>query len=154
MKVYSCVVVSAIYALAARPSGHAEIRALVPDDRPLPRSAAVLRWSPVEEGARYTVELSLPDHTSLHTASELTATELAIPQQVLSRIPTGGSLEWHVSARLADGSLVESPAFRHRLDGEPAGETGFGRGWSVSLAVAAAVLALVALRRLSARARG
>jgi hypothetical protein len=147
------VLISAIYALAAPPSGTAEIRALVPDDRPLPRSAAVLRWSPVEEGARYTVELSLPDHTSLHTASELTATELAIPLQVRSRIPAGGTLEWRVSARLADGTLVESPAFRHRVDGEPAHETGFGRGWSVSLAVAAAVLAFVVLRRLT-RERG
>ena len=93
-----------------------EIRALVPEGRPLPRSAPILRWTSAGEGARYTIELSAEDLTPLHTEHGLTATELTIPEDVLARIGPGGTIVWRVEARLADGSRIESSAFVHRVE--------------------------------------
>lgn len=97
-------------------AGAAEIRALVPEDRPLARDGALLRWSALGEGARYTVELSAEDLTPLHTAHGLAASELEVPPEVLSRVGPGEAIVWRVEARLPDGTRVSSGAFVHRLE--------------------------------------
>ncbi len=92
------------------------IRSLVPEDQPLARAGAVLRWSPAGPGAVYTVELSADDLTPLHTEHGLTTTELPISDEVLARVGVGGKLVWSVEARLPDGSRVRSGAFVHRVE--------------------------------------
>jgi hypothetical protein len=92
------------------------IRALMPEDAPLSRSAAILRWTPAGEGARYTVEISADDLTPLHTAHGVMASELQLPAEVVSRIQPGSTIVWRVEARLADGSRVRSGAIVHRVE--------------------------------------
>lgn len=96
--------------------GSATIRSLVPEDHPLPRDGAVLRWSTAGEGARYTVELSSQDLTPLHTQHALAVTEFSVPRDVIERLGTAPTLVWRVEARLPDGRRVRSGAFIHRIE--------------------------------------
>jgi hypothetical protein len=94
----------------------AAIRTLVPEDEPLRRTGALLRWTSAGDGASYTVELSSDDLMPLHTEHGLAATELAVPAEILDRVGAGGTLVWSVEARLPDGSHVRSGAFVHRVE--------------------------------------
>jgi hypothetical protein len=81
----------------------------------LPREQALLRWTPLPAGARYSVQVALPDLTPVHQRDGLTRAEEQIPPAALLPLPAGAELIWRVEARLPDGRRLDSPAFRLRL---------------------------------------
>ncbi len=99
------------------------LRALLPDDAPLPRDAFRLRWSFAEAGARYAVTVSDATLEPLAEAHDLEPTEFVVPPDALDALPDGAQLLWQVEARLPDGRQVRSSTFRVRI-GPPSG----GRG--------------------------
>jgi len=94
----------------------AVIRSLVPEDQPLARDRAVLRWTSLAEGARYSINVATQDLTSLASASSLTAPEFVIPQDALEGLAPGTTIVWSVEARLSDGRRVVSTAFINTIE--------------------------------------
>lgn len=103
-----------------RAGGDEEIRSLVPEDEPLPRDEAVLRWTAVpEEGAEettYDLLVSTEDLEPLVEATELREARYRIPPERLEDVPSGSQLLWRVEARLADGRRIPSPTFFVRIE--------------------------------------
>jgi hypothetical protein len=83
--------------------------------RELPRDEFLLQWAPQGEGARYRVEVTLPDLTELDSAAELASPEHLVPASVLGRVPGGTDVLWRVEARLPDGRTMTSLPFRTRV---------------------------------------
>jgi hypothetical protein len=92
------------------------IRSLVPDGEVLPRDEAVLRWTPLADGARYSVEVGLPDLTPLASGYDLLETEYRIPTGALEPVDPGGTVAWQVEAKLPDGRRIVSEAFLARIE--------------------------------------
>jgi hypothetical protein len=92
------------------------IRSLLPDEAVLPRDDAVLRWTDVGEGARYSVEIGLTDLTPLAAVHDLSETEYRIPPVALETVEAGGIVAWQVEAQLPDGSRVVSRAFLVKIE--------------------------------------
>jgi hypothetical protein len=92
------------------------LRSLVPEDRPLPRQACVLRWSPGPAGSRYSVDVARDDLTPIAAARGLDATEYRVPPESLSGLPKGATLLWRVEAALAGGGRLESVTFLAKLE--------------------------------------
>jgi len=95
--------------------GSPEARIASATARELPREAFLLRWAPQGEGARYRVQVTLPDLTELDSAVELTVSEHLVPPAALARVPAGSDVLWRVEARLLDGRTMTSPPFRTRV---------------------------------------
>jgi len=91
------------------------IQSLVPEHDSLPREEAVLRWSPVSEDARYTLEIDTLDLTPVARARDLSTAEYRIPPEKLEGIASGEVIVWTVEARSIDGRRIKSKAFRHRI---------------------------------------
>jgi len=88
------------------------IRSLVPEERPLPRAAFVLRWTPGPATSRYTVHVATEALTPLARAGGLTAAEYAVSEEALRTVPAGARVLWRVETVLPDGSRAASPTFR------------------------------------------
>jgi hypothetical protein len=99
-----------------RATDEESIRSLVPDGDALPREDAVLRWTPVAEDARYSVEVGLPDLTPLASAHDLRETEYRIPAAALETVEPGGTVIWQVEAGLPDGRHIVSEAFLAKIE--------------------------------------
>jgi len=93
-----------------------EIRSLVPEDKALPRDAVVLRWSPAEEGAVYSVDVATQELTAVASKRDLAEAEFIVPPEALEGLPAGATLTWKVQARLPDGRWVASRAFLARIE--------------------------------------
>ena len=91
------------------------IRSLVPEDAPLPRDHAVLRWTSPGPDAVFSVEVGRPDLTPVASARDLPDPSYLLPAGALAGIEPGGTIVWRVEARLPDGRRIESPAFLHTL---------------------------------------
>jgi hypothetical protein len=78
---------------------------------PLPRDAAVLRWTSAGEGARYTIRVSSEDFDLLWEQPDVTATEITVPAAALAAVPAGKRVLWQVEAVRSDGARVASPTF-------------------------------------------
>jgi len=92
------------------------IRSLLPDGEALPRDDAVLRWTPVADGARYSVEVGLLDLTPLASAYDLEETEYRIPPTALESVDPGGTVIWQAEAGLPDGRRIVSEAFLAEIE--------------------------------------
>ncbi|MCP3138731.1 hypothetical protein [Pyxidicoccus xibeiensis] len=88
----------------------------VPEDAPLPRERAVLRWSGGPEGTRWSVQVSSEDLSLVHRADSLTRSEYAVPAEVLAAVKPGTKLLWQVEARLPDGQVLRSATFVNRIE--------------------------------------
>lgn len=92
-----------------------EIRSLLPGDGPLPRDEAVLRWTPVPEGAAegttYDVLVSTGELDPVAEADGLEEARYRVPPKALEDLPAGAELLWRVEAHLSDGGTVRSPTF-------------------------------------------
>ncbi len=86
------------------------IRSLLPADQALPRTGAVLRWSPLP-GASYDVRMSTEDLRLVLTAESQKAAEYRIPESALAGLRPGSKLLWQVEAVFPDGSRRSSPTF-------------------------------------------
>jgi hypothetical protein len=92
------------------------IRSLIPDGQILPRHRFLLRWSAIDEDARYTIKVDRRDLTPVTAARNLLGTEHQVPSEALAEIPSGATIVWRVEARLVDGRKVISEAFLVRLE--------------------------------------
>ena len=77
----------------------------------LQRSDAVLRWSQLEDGTRYTVTVTTDALAPVARAGALEAAEWTIPTDQLAELPAGTVLLWRVEATLPDGSKHRSATF-------------------------------------------
>lgn len=91
------------------------ILSLVPEHDSLPREDAVLRWSPVGEDARYTLEIHTLDLAPVARAHDLSTAEYRIAPEKLEGLASGEVIVWTVEARSVDGRRIKSKAFRHRV---------------------------------------
>ena len=98
------------------PAPAADIRSLVPEDRPQPRSALVLRWSGGEQGARYSIRLLSEDLTLVARADGLETPEYQVAPAQLARLPAGARVLWQVEAVGRDGKRRTSPTFFARVE--------------------------------------
>ena len=101
---------------AYRDNGAASLRSLVSEDRPLPRSSFVLRWSPGPAGSRYDVRVATADLAILHRARGLESAEHRVPPSALAALPAGATVLWQVEAVSADGTRLTSRTFVARLE--------------------------------------
>lgn len=99
-----------------RDEGRLRIESLVPEDRPLKRDGAILRWSAGPEGALYDVEVVEEDLDEIFRARDLRTNEVRIPPATLKSLASGAKLLWRVDVVLADGDRVSSPTFIHSLE--------------------------------------
>jgi hypothetical protein len=82
------------------------------DERvPLPRDAAVLRWTSAGDGAIYTVRVTGDEFRVLFERAAVATTEVTIPPAALTSVAPGGRVTWQVDAVLLDGTRRQSPAF-------------------------------------------
>jgi len=100
----------------SRATAETEIRSLVPEGAALSRDAFVLRWSPVGEGAVYSVEVSTRDLTPVVSRRDFSGTEFVIPREALDGLSAGETLTWKVEARQPDGRRAASGAFVVRIE--------------------------------------
>jgi hypothetical protein len=103
-------------ASGARGAEGTRIESLSDEQLPLPRDAAILRWTGGPPGTLYTVEVTLEDLTEVVREEELEVAELPLPPAVLADLAPGTVLLWRVEAFLPDASRVSSPLFRNVLE--------------------------------------
>lgn len=87
------------------------VRSLLADGQPLPRNHVLLRWSPVGQGATYSVDVATEDLTTLDRAVNLTTNEYLVPERALATLAPGTKLIWQVQATLLDGRSIKSRSF-------------------------------------------
>jgi hypothetical protein len=100
----------------ARSGGEVPIRALTPEDRPLPRADCLLAWTAGPEGTLYEVTVATADLNVVARGRGLKEARFQVPEAALRDLPEGQSLVWKVEAQLPDGGRVASPAFFARLE--------------------------------------
>ena len=93
------------------PAASADVRSLLEDGSAIPREAPLLRWSPVEPGAAYRVDVSTDSMRLLDRSPWTVATEYRLPEAALADVPSGGKIVWLVQVRLPDGRRLDSAAF-------------------------------------------
>jgi hypothetical protein len=98
------------------PTPAADIRSLVPEDRPLARDAAVLRWTAGGPGTRYNVRVLSGDLALVARADGLDTPEYRVAPTALSRVPAGARLLWQVESVDKDGKRRTSPTFFVRVE--------------------------------------
>jgi hypothetical protein len=91
------------------------IESLTPEDRPLPREHATLRWTG-PEGARYTLVVTTARVRVVARTEGLTESSYTLPVSAVAGLDPGTDLLWHVEALLPDGSRVTSKTFRVRIE--------------------------------------
>jgi hypothetical protein len=87
------------------------IESVVPESRPLPRDAFVLRWADVSPGALYDITVTDARLRTLARGLGLREPHYRVPEEALAATAAGDRILWQVSARLPDGRRVESPTF-------------------------------------------
>lgn len=92
------------------------IESLLPEDRPLPRDEAVLRWTAGPDGSTYDVLVSTADLAAVADAAGLTEPRYQIPAEALEDIPAGAELLWQVDAITPTGRRISSKTFETRLE--------------------------------------
>jgi hypothetical protein len=99
-----------------REAAEGEIRSLVPETLALPRSACLLRWTDLGEGALYGVSVATVGLEPLFTATSLEDSELLVPEPVLAGLPPGSTILWQVEASLGEGRHVVSRTFAQLIE--------------------------------------
>jgi len=92
-----------------------EIQSQIPDEAPLPRGQAVLRWTAGPPGSQYEVRVLTRDGREIAVESGLTEAHYQIPPPALSDVPAGTVLYWQVKALRPDGKNLGSKTFSVRL---------------------------------------
>ncbi|MBK9063737.1 MAG: zf-HC2 domain-containing protein [Acidobacteria bacterium] len=88
-----------------------ELRSLLEPDRPLPRAAFRLRWTPGPAGSRYSVLVAKEDLTPVARAEGLTVPEFLVEDRLLADLPTGSNVVWNVRSTSPDSPGLSSPTF-------------------------------------------
>jgi hypothetical protein len=93
-----------------------EILSQIPDDAPLPRGQADLRWTAGPPGSQYEIRVLTRDGREIAVESGLTEAHYRIPPSALSGVPAGTVLYWQVKALQPDGKSLGSKTFSARLE--------------------------------------
>jgi hypothetical protein len=93
-----------------------EILSQIPDDAPLARDQAVLRWTAGPPGSLYEVRVLTRDGREIAVESGLTEAHYQIPPSALSEVSAGTILYWQVKALQPDGKNLGSKTFSVRLE--------------------------------------
>jgi len=99
-----------------RDSQQPRILSLLPDDAVVSREEPILRWTPLGDDARYTIEVDTLDLVPVASAHGLSTNVYRLPDEVVESLAPGTSITWRVEARLLDGRRIVSEAFIHRID--------------------------------------
>jgi hypothetical protein len=99
-----------------REAAQGEIRSLLPEGGTLPRSAFLLRWTDLGEGARYGVTVATTDLEPLVSATALETSELLVPESALADLSPGAAVVWQVEASFGEGRRVVSGTFVQRVE--------------------------------------
>jgi hypothetical protein len=99
-----------------RTGGAVELRSLLEPDRPLPRAAFRLRWTPGPAGSRYSVLVARENLAPITRAEGLTVPELLVAERLLADLPSGSRVVWKVRATLPDSPARASPSFVTTLE--------------------------------------
>lgn len=89
----------------------ADLHSLLEPDRPLPRAAFLLRWTPGPAGSRYSVLVAKENLTPITRAEGLAAPELLVEERLLADLPRGSNVVWSVRAIPPDSSVLTSQTF-------------------------------------------
>ncbi len=101
---------------AFRDSEAPRVRALVPEDRPLPRERCLLRWSSPVAEARFDIHVATESLVVIAEARGLTQPEFLVPAEALAGLPARAKLLWQVESVLPDGERIESRTFIAMLE--------------------------------------
>jgi hypothetical protein len=96
--------------------GESEIQSQIPENAPLPRDQAVLRWSAGPPGSLYEVHVLTREGQEILVESGLTKAHYKIPPSALSGVPADTVLYWQVKALQPDGKSLGSKTFSVRLE--------------------------------------
>lgn len=99
-----------------REEGRAEIRSLVPEDQPQPRSRCLLRWSAGPAGTRYNIRIATGDLRVLASAKALEKAEYLVPDSALAGLPAEAKIFWRVESLFPDGTQEVSMTFVARVE--------------------------------------
>lgn len=94
-----------------RAGGGAELRSLLEPDRPLPRAAFRLHWTPGPVGSRYSVLVATENLTPIKSAEGLTGSEFVVEERFLAGLPAGSRVVWRVRATAPGASAHSSPTY-------------------------------------------
>jgi len=94
-----------------RAGASVELRSLLEPDRPLPRAAFRLRWTPGPAGSRYSVLVARENLAPITRAEGLTVPELLVEERLLADLPSGSRVLWKVRAIPPGSSALASPTF-------------------------------------------
>jgi hypothetical protein len=92
------------------------VRSLVPESVPLPRTRALLRWTPAAGAKTYDVTVWTRDLVAVAQGNGLSVPEYLLPEEALAGLPPGADLVWQVQVRREDGSRRGSKLFHTSLD--------------------------------------
>jgi hypothetical protein len=94
-----------------RDPGGRQIESLVSETAPIPRDAAVLRWSDPEPGARFDVTVTSETLEVVASGRDIETPEYRIPAERLADVPSGTKLYWQVTAHRPGGVTDRSRTF-------------------------------------------
>jgi hypothetical protein len=94
-----------------RDPGGREIESLLAETAPIPRDAAVLRWSDPEPGARYDVTVTTETLEVLASARDIETREYQVPPERLAAVAPGTKLYWQITAHRPAGVTDRSRTF-------------------------------------------
>jgi hypothetical protein len=93
-----------------------DIRSLISEVDPLPRTRCVLRWSPGPEGTTYNVQVATERLEKVSEARGLRAAAYQVPPGALGSLSSGAKLLWRVEAVAPDGGRATSATFLARVE--------------------------------------
>jgi hypothetical protein len=99
-----------------REAAEGEIHSLLPESLALPRSACLLRWTDLGEGAHYEVSVATVELEPLFSATALEIPELLVPESALADLPPGATILWQVEASLGEGRRAVSGTFAQLIE--------------------------------------
>ncbi|MCM3875421.1 MAG: hypothetical protein NEA02_03280 [Thermoanaerobaculia bacterium] len=88
-----------------------ELRSLLEADRPLPRAAFRLRWTPGPAGSRYSVLVARENLAPIARADGLTVPEILVEERLLADLPPGSRVIWRIRAVPPGSTTLASPTF-------------------------------------------
>jgi hypothetical protein len=92
------------------------LTAETPADVPLPRDAAILRWSGAPTGSTQSVTLTTRDLDPVASVGGLQVSEWTVPSDRLAPLAAGTALLWRVEVQLPDGGRVRSATFHATVE--------------------------------------
>jgi len=99
-----------------RAGGGEWLQSQVPEEEVLPRDRCLLRWTAGPEGTVYQLRVTDERLDVLARGRGLEEAQYLVPEEALLDLPPGSRIVWQVTARLPDGTTVDSTSFISRIE--------------------------------------